>query len=142
MDRESLTLPVANSQFYTNAVSSITSILSPISQTSTDKEVTISNTSNNSNITCLPSATPQTPVFELTEEVRTKFAFIFQQITLSVTLKLTPKRPLRSEAEKEKRISRTQSIASAVISTKIDNASVESGESSNSRHSISEFGKI
>ena len=55
------------------------------------------------------------------------------------SLQLTPKRPLRSEAEKEKRLSRTQSvIATATQISRIDNASV-SGESSNSRNSISKF---
>lgn len=49
---------------------------------------------------------------------------------------LTPKRPLRSEVEREKRLSRTQSQIAAT--GKIDNASV-SGESSNSRNSISKF---
>lgn len=60
---------------------------------------------------------------------------------------MTPKRPLRSEAEKEKRLSRTQSVITTISNStltsnsngnasKVDNASV-SGDSSNSRHSIS-----
>lgn len=111
MDRETMSLPVANSQFYTAAVSSITSILSPISQNITEKETKEipSNACNNVHLSTGASTT-NTTVFELTEE-------------------LTSKRPLRSEAEKEKRLSRTQSLITKVI----DNQS----ESSNSRNSIS-----
>ncbi|KAG5670986.1 hypothetical protein PVAND_001211 [Polypedilum vanderplanki] len=119
MDREILSLP--NSQFYTAAVSSLTMKLSTIAQTPTEKE-------EKENFGVLSAATssttivsnPTTPVFELTEE-------------------LTPKRPLRSEIEKEKRLSRTQSVIVANnsngVTNKVDNASV-SGESSNSRNSI------
>jgi len=65
MDRETLSLP--NSQFYTAAVSSITSMLSPIAQTPVEKEKMEAFT--------LPATAPivsnsSTPVFELTEEVR------------------------------------------------------------------------
>lgn len=142
MDRETLSLPVANSQFYTNAVSSITSMLSPIAQAPNEKESRDSlNTSANSFVS-VPSTstiltTPQTPVFELKEEVKTeKFQRSFK-LKLTFLQQLTPKRPLRSEAEKEKRLSRTQSVI-ANTPSKIDNASV-SGDSSNSRNSISKF---
>lgn len=61
---------------------------------------------------------------------------IFYYFCIYLYFQLTPKRPLRSEVEKEKRLSRTHSqIAST---TKVDDASV-SGESSNSRNSISKF---
>lgn len=146
MDRETLSLPVANSQFYTAAVSSISNMLSPIAQTPVDTEnkdimsnfpTSISAPSTSSILT-----TPNTPVFELTEEVRLNLLennhrSCFLQICHH--FQLTPKRPLRSEAEKEKRLSRTQSIvANCSTSSKIDNASV-SGDSSNSRNSISKF---
>lgn len=73
MDRETLSLPVANSQFYTAAVSSISSMLSPIAQTPVDTDKDIMN--NFSASISAPSTSsiliaPNTPVFELTEEVR------------------------------------------------------------------------
>lgn len=73
MDRETLSLPVANSQFYTAAVSSISNMLSPIAQTPNDPETKdIKNIFPNS-ISAPPTSsiltTPTTPVFELTEEV-------------------------------------------------------------------------
>jgi hypothetical protein len=73
MDRESLTLPVANSQFYTAAVSSIANMLIPVAQTPIEKDVKDA-INNNVNIsgTNSSSSNPQTPVFELTEEVREK----------------------------------------------------------------------
>lgn len=75
MDRESLT-PVANSQFYTAAVSSIASMLNPnqsfaLATVEKDGKDVLNNNTNVSgtpSITSLPS--PQTPVFELTEEVK------------------------------------------------------------------------
>jgi hypothetical protein len=60
LDRETLSLPVANSQFYTAAIS----LLTPIAQTPVEKE-------EKENVT--PATAPvnsNTPVFELTEEVR------------------------------------------------------------------------
>lgn len=72
MDRETLSLPVANSQFYTAAVSSITSMLSPIAQTPVENEekdvFTIVTSSASAPPTSSILITP--PVFELTEEVR------------------------------------------------------------------------
>lgn len=121
MDRESL--PVANSQFYTNPISSITNLLSPSLSLSSQTSVATDRDSKESittNLTSSPAPSTSTitltntPLFELTEE-------------------LTPKRPLRSEVEREKRLSRTQSQITAT--GKIDNGSV-SGESSNSRNSI------
>jgi hypothetical protein len=75
MDRETLSLPVANSQFYTNTITSISNMLSPIAQTPVEKEnkdpmsLTL-NTSNSAPSTSSILTTPQTPVFELKEEVR------------------------------------------------------------------------
>ncbi|KAL7025415.1 hypothetical protein ACKWTF_013468 [Chironomus riparius] len=116
MDRETLNL--SNSQFYT-AVSNITSILSPIAQTPVEKEKMEAFPLTTTTTTPIVSNS-STPVFELTEE-------------------LTPQRPLRSEAEKEKRLSRTQSIITTSSNgtglIKVDTVSV-SGESSNSRNSI------
>lgn len=145
MDRDTLSLPVANSQFYTNAVSSLTSMLSPIAQAPNEKENKDSlNISANSSVSA-PStstvlSTPNTPVFELMEEVRTGKSFSGIDNSNLLSVQLTPKRPLRSEAEKEKRLSRTQSIITNCSNTpsKVDNASV-SGDSSNSRNSISEL---
>lgn len=58
-----MSLPVANSQFYTNAVSSLTSILTPIAQTPVEKD-------ENDSTVAPVVVTPNTPVFELTEEVK------------------------------------------------------------------------
>lgn len=142
MDRETLSLPTANSQWYTAASSSISTMLSPIAATPTDKETnSILNFSSRSQ-TAPVAPTATTPVFELTEEVRVVDGKILDTTTNSTNslLQLTPKRPLRSEAEKEKRLSRPPSMAVSTTSgqqpTKTDNVSV-SGESSNSRNSIS-----
>lgn len=141
MDRETLSLPVANSQFYTAAVSSITSLLSPIAQVPVEKEEqdTFANSfSASAPPSSLITANSSAPLFELTEEVRNDNFKVNKLSNLTfIFFQLTPKRPLRSEAEKEKRLSRTQSIV-ASTSSKIDNASM-SGESSNSRNSISKF---
>lgn len=136
MDRETLSLPVANSQFYTHAVSSLGNMLSPIAQTPVEKE---SKESLSAPTTSGIATTPNTPVFELMEEVRRGENSSDVNDSKLVFSQLTPKRPLRSEAEKEKRLSRTQSVITTSSNTpsKIDNASV-SGESSNSRNSISE----
>lgn len=69
MDRDALSLPTANSQWYTPASSSIPTVLSPIAATPTDKETnSILNFSSGSVTAPIPSTT--SPVFELTEEVR------------------------------------------------------------------------
>jgi hypothetical protein len=72
MDRESLT-PVANSQFYTAAVSSIASMLNPnqsFGQVTNEKESrdVMNNNINGSGTPSIVSL-PSPPVFELTEEV-------------------------------------------------------------------------
>lgn len=59
MDREALSLPVANSQWYTIAATS--SMLATISQTPTEKESITAQSA--------PIGSPSAPVFELTEEV-------------------------------------------------------------------------
>lgn len=142
MDRETLSLPTANSQWYTAASSSISTMLSPIAATPTDRENnSILNFSSGSQ-TAPVAPNASNPVFELTEEVRVVDGDILDTATNSTNsiLQLTPKRPLRSEAEKEKRLSRPPSMAVSTTSvpppTKTDNVSV-SGESSNSRNSIS-----
>lgn len=74
-DRET-SLPVANSQFYTAAVSSISSMLSPIAQTPVDTDEKDIPDSGQERIPALPRSsliglvTQNTTVFELTEEVR------------------------------------------------------------------------
>lgn len=103
MDRDSLSLPLASSQWYTSSLTPITS--TPPSE----KETLVVNTA---------PVGGTTPVFELTEE-------------------LTPKRPLRSEIEREKRLSRPTSIATSTSSIKGNTCDTQSlsGESSN-RNSI------
>lgn len=137
MDREALSLPTANSQFYTAVSSTITSMLSPIAQSTAESKEslnTILSASPAPSTSTIASST-NTQLFELTEEVSEVFKqTIDHLLNIQLTLKLTPKRPLRSEVEKEKRLSRTQSIIATA--TKTDNGSV-SGESSNSRNSIS-----
>lgn len=107
MDRDSLTLPIASSQWYATVLTPITA--APPEKECIKESVTVSST----------PAGGTTPVFELTEE-------------------LTPKRPLRSEIEREKRLSRPASIATSTSSIKgvstCDTQSL-SGESSN-RNSI------
>jgi dedicator of cytokinesis protein 1 len=137
MDREALSLP--NSQFYTNPISSLTSMLSPIAQSSEKDSKESLNTISSSGASSAPTtslvSSSNTTLFELTEEV-SRVCLNNQLISISYdSIQLTPKRPLRSEVEKEKRLSRTQSI---IASAKNDNASM-SGESSNSRNSISKI---
>jgi hypothetical protein len=74
MDRETLSLPT--SQFYTAAVSSLTSKLSTIAQTPTEKEekenfgvLSAPTTAAAAVPTATSTSNPTTPVFELTEEV-------------------------------------------------------------------------
>lgn len=142
MDRETLSLPTANSQWYTAASSSISTMLSPIAATPTDKENNSILTFSSGSQTAPVAPNAANPVFELTEEVRVVDGEFLDTSTNSTNsqLQLTPKRPLRSEAEKEKRLSRPPSMAVSTNSvappTKTDNVSV-SGESSNSRNSIS-----
>lgn len=86
MDRETLSLPVANSQFYTAAVSSIASMLNPIASCPpTEKEnKDILNNSSSSISTQPPSVTLcnlNTAVVELTEEV------IFFETVLNILIK-------------------------------------------------------
>lgn len=70
MDRETLSLP--NSQFYTAAVSSLTSMLSPIAQTPVEKEEQENFGTFSAPATSAIISNPTSPVFELTEEVRRK----------------------------------------------------------------------
>lgn len=71
MDRDTLSLPVANSQFYTSAVSSITSMLSPIAQTPVEsKDILNSYQNAASSPATAPVTTSNAPLFELTEEVK------------------------------------------------------------------------
>ena len=83
MDRETLSLPVANSQFYTAAVSSISNMLSPIAQTPVEAENKdiLCNFANSVSAPTTSSVltTPNTPVFELTEEVKL-FVLIFYKL--------------------------------------------------------------
>lgn len=139
-------MSLPNSQFYTSAVSSITSLLSPIAPSPVDNEQTSivsAASSNGSQPSTAPVLTTSSqPVFELTEEVcLNSLINIYKCIIIFINSQLTPKRPLRSEAEKEKRLSRTQSMVannSGIVAVKMDDASV-SGDSSNSRNSISQL---
>ncbi|XP_067619455.1 dedicator of cytokinesis protein 1 isoform X2 [Eurosta solidaginis] len=98
LDRETLSLPVANSQWYTPPLTTITATPERDSNTS------ITSASN----TSLTAKTPDPKV--LTQE-------------------LTTKRPLRSEKEKERRLSRPASIATPTTGMK--------GFSSTDAHSLS-----
>lgn len=91
------------------------------------------------------TASIPSPVVELTEEVKQKFNSNFyaeKQTKLRnvASIQLTPKRPLRSEVEREKRLSRPTSIIST--GTKESQAGIDthslSGDSSN-RNSISKL---
>ncbi|XP_052869684.1 dedicator of cytokinesis protein 1 [Anopheles cruzii] len=133
MDRESLSLSVSNSQFYTSPISTTSEHSSSVMSSDRDSGGAISLLSTG---TVTVSSTATTPtnslhVFELTEE-------------------LHPKRPLRSEVEKEKRLSRPPSIATPTMSNKTipgsgaptngaasgDTHSIGSAESSSNRNSI------
>uniref|UniRef100_A0A182VY32 Signaling protein n=1 Tax=Anopheles minimus TaxID=112268 RepID=A0A182VY32_9DIPT len=132
MDRESLSLSVSNSQFYTSPISTASEHSSSIISSDRDSGGAVSLLSN-STATAISNATTPTntlPVFELTEE-------------------LHPKRPLRSEVEKEKRLSRPPSIATPTMgsrslagtapngtTTGADTNSIGSAESSSNRNSI------
>ncbi|XP_049300946.1 dedicator of cytokinesis protein 1 isoform X1 [Anopheles funestus] len=133
MDRESLSLSVSNSQFYTSPISTASEHSSSIVSSDRDSGGPISLLST-STVTAVSNATTPTnslPVFELTEE-------------------LHPKRPLRSEVEKEKRLSRPPSIATPTMGSRSlpgvgtasngtttgDTNSIGSAESSSNRNSI------
>lgn len=62
-----MSLPVANSQFYTAAVSSIASMLSPIAQAPGEKEDAFANSISAPATSAI--GTPNPLLFELTEEV-------------------------------------------------------------------------
>ncbi|XP_058117001.1 dedicator of cytokinesis protein 1 [Anopheles coustani] len=134
MDRESLSLSVSNSQFYTSPISTASEHSSSIVSSDRDSGGPVSLLSTGvSSMTITTATTPTNaaPVFELTEE-------------------LHPKRPLRSEVEKEKRLSRPPSIATPTMSSKSmagatnangsilpgDTHSIESADSSSNRNSI------
>ncbi|XP_037945652.1 dedicator of cytokinesis protein 1-like isoform X2 [Teleopsis dalmanni] len=87
LDRETLSLPVANSQWYTTPLTTITS--------TPERESNTSITSASNTSLCSKTSDPRV----LTEE-------------------LTSKRPLRSEKEKERRLSRPASIATPTASMK------------------------
>ncbi|KAJ6638701.1 Dedicator of cytokinesis protein 1 [Pseudolycoriella hygida] len=113
-DREVISLP--NSQWYATP-------LTPINSPPTsDKDSPICNSA--------PATNPPTPVFELTEEVRK---------VLTLTLKsLTPKRPLRSEIERERRLSRPCSTVTPTSSIKgLNSTDTQSlSDESSNRNSI------
>ncbi|CAD7083698.1 unnamed protein product [Hermetia illucens] len=102
LDREHLSLPVANCQWYTS------SNLASITPTPSEKDTLDSSSA--------PIVTNNVPVFELTEE-------------------LTTQRPLRSEIERERRLSRPASMATPTSSMKTlvsgDTHSLSGGDSSN-----------
>ncbi|ETN61959.1 dedicator of cytokinesis protein 1 [Anopheles darlingi] len=135
MDRETMSLSIPNSQFYTAPLGTTSehsySMLS--SDNSRDSAGSVSLLSTTSTVTVgSPISSPMNslPVYELTEE-------------------LHPKRPLRSEVEKEKRLSRPPSIATPTMGTKSsvagvpsvangggDTNSIGSADSSSNRNSI------
>ncbi|EDV94993.1 dedicator of cytokinesis protein 1 isoform X2 [Drosophila grimshawi] len=106
-DRDTLSLPVANCQWYTPPLSTINS--------TPEKEI---NTSVNS----LASASNSSFGGQKTPDPRV------------LTEELTPKRPLRSEKEKERRLSRPASIATPTASIKnfADTRSLSEGSNRNS----------
>ncbi|XP_037029968.1 dedicator of cytokinesis protein 1 isoform X7 [Bradysia coprophila] len=104
-DRDAISLPTANSQWYATP-------LTPINSTPTsDKDNPICNSA--------PATNTTTPVFELTEE-------------------LTPKRPLRSEMERERRLSRPCSTVTPTSSIKgLNSTDTQSlSDESSNRNSI------
>ncbi|XP_017848453.1 dedicator of cytokinesis protein 1 isoform X2 [Drosophila busckii] len=106
-DRDTLSLPVASCQWYTPPLMTITS--TPEKENTTS----ISSLASTSNTSLSGPKTPDPRV--LTEE-------------------LTPKRPLRSEKEKERRLSRPASIATPTASIKnfTDNRSLSESSNRNS----------
>ncbi|XP_055631515.1 dedicator of cytokinesis protein 1 isoform X1 [Toxorhynchites rutilus septentrionalis] len=131
MDRDSLTLPVSNSQFYTSPITVASEIVN-VSNSSSDRDSAVFQSGPMSVPACSTpisghaSGASSLPVVELTEE-------------------LHPKRPLRSEVEKEKRLSRPPSVVTPTLSIKTltgggagtaDTNSIGSAESSSNRNSI------
>uniref|UniRef100_A0A8W7NFN6 Signaling protein n=1 Tax=Anopheles atroparvus TaxID=41427 RepID=A0A8W7NFN6_ANOAO len=134
-DRESLNLSVSNSQFYTSPIPTASEHSSSIVSSDRDSGGPVSllaTSATPSMASTASTATNTSPVFELTEE-------------------LHPKRPLRSEVEKEKRLSRPPSIATPTMASKSigaagnvngaasvggDTHSIGSAESSSNRNSI------
>ncbi|XP_035891380.1 dedicator of cytokinesis protein 2 isoform X1 [Anopheles stephensi] len=127
MDRESLSLSVSNSQFYTSPISAASEHSTSIVTCDRDScgPVSLLPAVTGSNAT---TPTNSLPVVELTQE-------------------LHPKRPLRSEVEKEKRLSRPPSIATPTMGSRPlpgpngtaaggDTNSIGSAESSSNRNSI------
>uniref|UniRef100_A0A182ID12 Signaling protein n=1 Tax=Anopheles arabiensis TaxID=7173 RepID=A0A182ID12_ANOAR len=140
MDRESLSLSVSNSQFYTSPIPTASEHNSSIGQSDRDSGggplSLLSPTGATTTVSTATTPTNSLPVFELTEE-------------------LHPKRPLRSEVEKEKRLSRPPSIATPTMGSRSlpggggggaapnsstmaggDSNSIGSGDSSSNRNSI------
>ncbi|XP_053682558.1 dedicator of cytokinesis protein 1 isoform X2 [Sabethes cyaneus] len=126
VDRDSLTLPVSNSLFYTSPIT----VTSEVGSSCSDRDSAILQSGPAS--VCSPVCSTPTanqsgasslPMVELTEE-------------------LHPKRPLRSEVEKEKRLSRPPSVVTPTLSIKtltggsVDTTSLGSAESSSNRNSI------
>ncbi|XP_058812929.1 dedicator of cytokinesis protein 1 isoform X3 [Topomyia yanbarensis] len=126
MDRDSLTLPVSNSLFYTSPIT----VASEVGSSCSDRDSAIFQ-SGPPSISTPACSTPtgslcgtgSLSVVELTEE-------------------LHPKRPLRSEVEKEKRLSRPPSVVTPTLSIKTltsggpDTNSIGSADSSSNRNSI------
>lgn len=105
MERDTLSLPLGSSQWYTTS-------LTPISSTPPSEKEQL-------NISTTVAASATTPVFELTEEVFVSLNASLLECLLHITVfffQLTPKRPLRSEIEREKRLSRPTSIITTISS--------------------------
>ncbi|XP_065074251.1 dedicator of cytokinesis protein 1 isoform X2 [Ochlerotatus camptorhynchus] len=128
-DRDSLNLQVSNSQFYTSPITVASEVLGigtcgggNSSCSDRDSAILLSGPSSVGSPTCSTPTGCSTPKVELTEE-------------------LHPKRPLRSEVEKEKRNSRPPSVVTPTLSIKTltsggDTNSIGSAESSSNRNSI------
>ncbi|XP_055530559.1 dedicator of cytokinesis protein 1 isoform X2 [Wyeomyia smithii] len=126
VDRDSLTLPVSNSLFYTSPITSTSEVGSSCSDR--DSAILHSGPASVSTPICSTptgsiSGASSLPVVELTEELHSK-------------------RPLRSEVEKEKRLSRPPSVVTPTLSIKtitggsVDTTSLGSADSSSNRNSI------
>ncbi|XP_062554821.1 dedicator of cytokinesis protein 1 isoform X3 [Armigeres subalbatus] len=126
-DRDSLNLQVSNSQFYTSPITVASEVigLGGGNSSCSDRDSFVLHSgpaSVGSQTTCSTPTGCSTPKVELTEE-------------------LHPKRPLRSEVEKEKRHSRPPSVVTPTLSIKTltsggDTNSIGSAESSSNRNSI------
>ncbi|XP_021694044.1 dedicator of cytokinesis protein 1 isoform X4 [Aedes aegypti] len=130
-DRDSLNLQVSNSQFYTSPITMASEIVGAGGGNSScsDRDSIVLQSGpasiGSQSTTCSTPTTTgcSTPKVELTEE-------------------LHPKRPLRSEVEKEKRHSRPPSVVTPTLSIKTltstggDTVSIGSAESSSNRNSI------